>query len=171
MLRYSSSMFALAFVMQLFCAKVRSGMQCNYFPTSFCHKVDLKGNFFPQFFKCFQKDILRSRNANNVQISFRSSRFPPSTIRGNFIVVSLRQVNGRSYFYLLWDSISNWNQEEARPQLWSPALRVRLPSFSSLDSTGCPSDISCNLSHIPMCISCNLWETRSYMYILLYGFY
>lgn len=106
---------SVCFVLQLFCAKVRSGMQGNYFPSSFCHKVYLKGNFFLQFFKCFQKDILRSRNSNNVQISFRSSRFPPSTIRGNFIVVSLKQVNGGSYFYLLWDSISNRNQEEARP--------------------------------------------------------
>lgn len=39
-------MFALAFVMQLLCAKVRSGMQCDYFPTYFCHEVYLKGNFF-----------------------------------------------------------------------------------------------------------------------------
>lgn len=97
-------------------------MQCDYFPTYFCHKVYLKGNFFLQFFKRFQRDILRSRNSNNVQISFRSSQFPPGTIRGDFIVVSLKQVNGGSCFCLLGDSISNRNQEEA-------GLAAPLPSF------------------------------------------
>lgn len=114
-------------------------MQCDYFPTYFCHEVYLKGNFFLQFFKCFQKDIVRSRNSNNVQISFRSSQFPPSTIRGNFIVVSLKQVNGGSCFYLLWSSVSNRNQEDTRPHSTGVP---RSPSGRMLN------DISHNLSEM-----------------------